>query len=290
MNNINPWKPQIIKLALAQFAMHSDASKNLQKAISYIEQAGKLGAQICCLPELFRTPYFCIEEFCTTDYTEPLPGEVIPALAQAAKKAKIAVIGGSIYEQHSNGNKYNTAMVFNAEGDFLGDYRKVHIPHDPAFFEANYFTPGDQGFKVFDLGFAKVSVLICFDQWFPEAARICALQGADILFYPTAIAYNSGIEPVEGDWQNAWETVQRGHAVANSVVVAAVNRVGHESESSFWGGSFISDAFGKLLVKGDNQERLLLADIDLGHSKYTRESWRFMASRRPECYELITKK
>jgi predicted amidohydrolase len=218
-----------------------------------------------------------------------VPGDVLPALSEAARKHQIAVIGGSIYQRHPNGGKYNTALVFNSSGEFLGDYRKVHIPHDPAFYEANYFTPGDQGFKVFDLGFAKVSVLICYDQWFPEAARCCALMGAQILFYPTAIGLNTKVPEAEGNWQDAWTTIQRSHAIANSVIVAAVNRVGKESDSTFWGGSFVSDAFGTLLVKADDKEKLLVTEVDLAHSSFTNDSWRFMVSRRPEQYGLICK-
>jgi predicted amidohydrolase len=290
MNDNKPWTPQIVKLALAQFSMGEDPAENLRKALSYIEKAAQQKAHICCLPELFRTPYFCIEKSCAKDWTEELPGQLVPALSEAAKRHGIALVAGSVYERVPGQIGYNTALVFNQSGELLGDYRKVHIPHDPAFYECNYFTPGDTGFKVFDLGFAKVSVLICYDQWFPEAARSCALLGADILFYPTAIGTNLEVPEVEGKWQNAWELIQRSHAVANSVVVAAINRVGIEDKSSFWGGSFVSNAFGELVAKADNQETLVVAEVDLGHSRFTRESWRFMASRRPEQYKLLTQK
>lgn len=285
-----PWTPRIVRLALAQFAMSTEPAENLKKAEKYILQAGKSAAQIVCLPELFRSPYFCKEPQSNRDYAESLPGEIVPALSAIAAEAQIALVAGSVYERTSSGELFNTALVFNQKGELLGDYRKVHIPHDPAFFEMNYFKSGNQGFKVFDLGFAKISVLICFDQWFPEAARCCALQGAEILFYPTAIGTSTDIPQYEGDWQQAWETVQRGHAVANSVVVAAVNRVGTEGKSQFWGGSFVSNGFGKILVRGDNAEGLLLSEVDLGHSSFSRESWRFMHSRQPQNYGRITQK
>lgn len=290
MNEVKPWTPQIVTLALAQFAMQTEPAANLETALKYIADAASQKADIVCLPELFRSPYFCREEKSERDYAEAIPGEVLPALQEAAKSHDIAIVGGSIYERSTEGKLFNTALVINSKGEFLGSYRKVHIPHDPNFFECNYFEHGDQGFKVFDLGVAKISVLICYDQWFPEAARSCVLKGAEILFYPTAIGTNSDSPQLEGDWQLAWETVQRGHAIANSVVVATVNRVGAEETSSFWGGSFISDAFGKLVTKGDNEPKLLVAKVDLGHSRFTRDGWRFLQSRRPDQYGQLTLK
>jgi predicted amidohydrolase len=290
-----PWTPTIITLALAQFGMSSDPSENLEKALSYIKQAGQQGADIVCLPELFRSPYFCLQEKSERDYAERSLDGIVGALSEAAKAYQVAIIGGSVYEQAVDGRRFNTALVIHKSGELLGSYRKTHIPHDPGFYECNYFEPGDSGYKVFDLGCAKVSVLICYDQWFPEAARSCALQGAEIIFYPTAIGTTTLSSEVEGDWHNAWETVQRGHAIANSIIVAAVNRVGHESHgteahSDFWGGSFVSDGFGTLVAKGGDQEQLLIAKVDLEHSRFTRESWRFMHSRRPETYGEVVKK
>ncbi|MCO6432661.1 MAG: acyltransferase [Deltaproteobacteria bacterium] len=276
-----------IKIALAQFAMTDEPKENLDKALTYIRRAAEREAQVVCLPELFRSPYFCVEESCPRDYSERLDGETKTVIGEVAKSGKIAVIAGSIYEDCDN-KKYNTAMVFNAKGEMLGAYRKTHIPHDPAFFEMNYFEPGDSGFKVFDLGFAKVAALICYDQWFPEAARACALMGADIIFYPTAIGNVNGIEPTEGNWQEAWENVQRGHAIANCLVVAAVNRVGIEGKSTFWGGSFVCNAFGKTLVRGGVAEELIVQEIDLEHSRQVRESWRFFPSRRPGAYKGLS--
>jgi predicted amidohydrolase len=290
MNSQNAWTPQIVTLALAQFALQSEPEANLSTALQFIAEASAKKADIICLPELFRSPYFCREETSERDYSEAIPGEVVPALQQAAKRYKIAIIGGSIYERTPQDKLFNTSIVINNSGDFLGSYRKIHIPHDPGFYECNYFEPGDQGFKVFDLGVAKVSVLICYDQWFPEAARASVLKGAEILFYPTAIGSTTESPQVEGDWQLAWETVQRGHAIANSVIVATVNRVGDEATSQFWGGSFVSDAFGKLLIKGNQEQQLLLTQVDLGHSRHTRDSWRFMQSRRPDQYGQLTQK
>jgi predicted amidohydrolase len=281
--------PREISIALAQFSMSEEPQLNLEKALSFIQKASEKGAEVVCLPELFMSPYFCIVKEAKRDYSEPLKGKTAEAISQAAQKSKIAVVAGSIYE-NAGDKKYNTALVFNSKGENLGSYRKTHIPHDPGFYEMNYFEPGDTGFKVFDIGFAKISVLICYDQWFPEAARSCALLGAEIIFYPTAIGNVNGLEPVEGNWQEAWENAQRGHAIANNLVVAAVNRVGIEHESTFWGGSFICNAFGKTLVRGGVGEELIIQKIDLDHNKYVKESWRFFESRRPDTYKGILSK
>lgn len=286
--NYLPWSPRPVSIALAQFAMTANPDENLSTALSYIKAAADRRAQVVCLPELFRSPYFCVHEKSAKDYSEPIDGPVLAALSSAAKKHSIAIIGGSIYERTPEGKLFNTSMVVNKAGELLGTYRKVHIPHDPAFYEQHYFQPGDQGFKIFDLGFAKVGVLICYDQWFPEAARATTLAGAEILFYPTAIARVRDASPVEGSWQDAWETVQRGHAIANNVVVCAVNRVGAEGDSHFWGGSFVANGFGQILARGAETPALILSEVDLGHSVYTRESWRFFANRRPDQYGSLT--
>ena len=283
------WPKRPVTIALAQFAMTASPAENLETAVSYIREAALKKAQIVCLPELFRSPYFCVEERCSTDYAEETPGEVGRVLCLEAKNLGIAIVGGSIYERTSEGKLFNTSLVINSSGELCGTYRKIHIPHDPAFFEKNYFEPGDQGFKVFDLGFARVGVLICYDQWFPEAARSMALLGAEIIFYPTAIARVEHLPPVEGDWQHAWETVQCGHAVANNIVVCPINRVGVEGDSAFWGGSFICNGFGTILAKGSDTPALIIAEVDLGHSEYTREGWGFFRSRRPNQYTAITK-
>lgn len=283
-----PWSPRPVTVALAQFAMSASPAENLDTAISFIRQAAARKAQIVCLPELFRSPYFCVSEKCDFNYAEEVPGEVGATLQKEAATLKIAIVTGSVYERTASGELFNTAMVINSDGALSGTYRKVHIPHDPAFYERNYFKEGDQGFKVFDLGFAKVGVLICYDQWFPEAARALALAGAEILFYPTAIGHVADIPSIEGDWQHAWQTVQCGHAVANNVVVCAVNRVGEEGSSTFWGGSFVCNGFGQVLARGSETPGLIIADVDLGHSQYSRETWRFFYSRRPDQYTALT--
>jgi len=267
--------------------MSSEPSDNLDKAVHYIREAAQKGADIVCLPELFRSPYFCTSEKCPRDYSEKVPGEVGKVLGAEARSGHIAVVGGSVYEEVSPSERYNTSLVFNRRGELCGTYRKIHIPHDPAFYELNYFNSGDLGFRVFDIGQAKVGVLICYDQWFPEAARAASLMGAEILFYPTAIGTVDNIPCVEGDWHEAWETVQRGHAIANNVVVCAVNRTGREGTSVFWGGSFICNGFGKILERASDQPELIIAAVDLGHSAFTRDTWRFFESRRPDVYGAI---
>ncbi len=285
------WTPRLVTIALAQFAMGSNRENNLSTAVSYIQRAAEQRADIVCLPELFRTPYFCRDERATQDYTEALPGEVGAVLSAEAKRLGIAIVGGSVYEAAEAGHRYNTSIIINKAGEVLGTYRKTHIPHDPAFFEMSYFEPGNSGFKVFDVGFAKIGVLICFDQWFPEAARSLALAGAEIIFYPTAIARVKEAPQEEGDWQHAWESVQVGHAIANNLIVCPVNRVGQESSSTFWGGSFICNAFGKILAKGGDQPELVVAQVDLGHSQFVKEGWRFFESRRPNQYtDIVTPK
>lgn len=272
-----------ITLGLVQMAMTSEPEQNISKALSLVAVAAKKGAQIVCLPELFASPYFCIVEKAERDYSVPLSGELVERLASCARDNKVVLVAGSLYEK-SGTDKFNSALVFDADGSELGKYRKVHIPHDEGFFEKNYFKPGDLGFKVFETSLCKIGVLICFDQWFPEAARAMALQGVDLVFYPTAIGTVDGIPQTEGNWQTAWETVQRGHAIANNIVVAAVNRVGKEDRSTFWGGSFISDAFGTLVAKAGNAEEVVVGEIDLDHASLVREGWGFMRNRRPETY------
>ena len=288
MNQL-PWTPRPITIALTQFAMSADPDENLERAVAHIRQAAARKAHIVALPELFRSPYFCVEESCSRDYSEELPGAVVKVLCAEAQSLGIAIVAGSVYERAKGGKKFNTACVINSSGELLGTYRKVHIPHDPAFFEMNYFEPGDLGFKVFDLGVAKVGVLICYDQWFPEAARVLALAGAEIIFYPTAIGRVAELPAPEGDWQHAWQSVQVGHAVANNVVVCAINRVGTEGTSTFWGGSFICNGFGQIVALGTEAAGLVIADVDLEHSRYTRDGWRFFNSRRPDEYAAIVR-
>ena len=275
-----------LKLGLAQFAMQEDHDKNLSLAIKQIDAAAAKGADVVCLPELFTTPYFCTIEAPAREYSEAVPGSAGKVLGEAAKRNNVVLVAGSVYEDAGK-LKFNTSMVFERDGTLLGTYRKIHIPHDPGFYEQNYFTPGDLGYKVFDTSAGKIAVLICYDQWFPEAARTVSLMGADMIFYPTAIGTVDGLPQSEGNWQEAWENVQRGHAIANGVIVAAVNRVGKEGSSNFWGGSFVSNAFGKTLVRGSDEEEILIADVDLDHGEDVKKGWRFFYNRRPETYSEV---
>jgi len=293
-----------VTLGLIQMSMSADKDANLAKAVLMIGEAAKKGANVVCLPELFNMPYFPQDERNNEIQAEQIPGPTTDALSDAAKSNKVVLVGGSIFEKSETkgGTKtYNTTPVFDETGKMLGTYRKVHIPHDENFYEKNYFEPGDLGFKVFEIRQqretrnailnAKLSTLICYDQWYPEAARSVALMGAEIVFYPTAIGTVRGIEQSEGDWHNAWETVMRGHAIANGMIVAAVNRVGNEGKMDFWGGSFVCDAFGKIIAKGSNdKEEVIIAKCDLEHGKSVREGWRFFHNRRQEMYGQLVKK
>ena len=216
-----------------------------------------------------------------------IQSELLEQLCLAARRHRLVIIAGSFYEKGGKHN-YNTSVVINADGTILGEYRKVHIPHDPWFYELDYFTPGNE-YKIFETKFGKIGVLICYDQWFPEAARSVALLGADVIFYPTAIGHVEGIDEAEGDWIDAWVTVQRGHAIANNVHVAAINRVGKEGKTTFFGNSFVAGPFGTVLARGSGQEELVIADCDFSENKKVRDGWRFFASRRPEMYKAITK-
>ncbi|MFH1094730.1 MAG: nitrilase-related carbon-nitrogen hydrolase [Candidatus Micrarchaeota archaeon] len=292
-----------ITLGLVQMRMGADAGANLSHALDLVAQAARKGASIVCLPELFDAPYFAQYEKESemgkkaARYAQTIPGPVSSALSSAAKKNKITLVGGSIYEKDAKtGKLYNTSLTFGPDGKMLGLYRKIHIPHDPNFYEQDYFQKGDTGFKVFEAPSAgsgsraapaKISPLICYDQWYPEAARVCALMGADIIFYPTAIGVPDGTEQAEGPWQEAWENVMRGHAIANNVIVAAVNRAGREDQMEFWGGSFVCDAFGKTLASAGKQEEVLLVPVDLSHSQMVREGWRFFYNRRPDMYRKL---
>jgi len=278
---------KLVKLGLVQMSMEHESSANREKAARMVKDAAARGAEIVCLPELFTSPYFCTVEDAGFGYAEDIPGETSAFLGKLAAETGVVLVGGSFHERA--GKKfYNTALVFDASGNSLGHYRKTHIPHDPAFYEQHYFAPGDSGYRVFETPKAKIGVLICYDQWFPEAARINALMGVDILFYPTAIGTVEGLPEKEGNWQEAWENVQRGHAIANNIIVAGVNRVGKEGDSTFWGGSFVCDAFGKTLIRGGREEQVLVQSVDLEHSREVREGWRFFYNRRPETYKRIS--
>jgi agmatine deiminase len=279
-----------VKIGLVQMGMSPDKFRNVDKAVRGIRDAAGKGANIVCLPELFTSPYFPQEERTSAKrYAEAVPGETTDALSEAAEANGVVVVGGSLFER--DGEKlFNTTPVFDEKGKLLGKYRKMHVPHDPSFYEQNYFERGDLGYKVFETRYGKLGTLICYDQWFPEAARILALMGADIIFYPTAIGLVDGVGQAEGDWQNAWTTVQAGHAIANGVAVAAVNRVGREGRMRFWGGSFVSSQFGTVLAKGGDKEEIVLAEIDTSLGRDVKEGWRFFYNRRPDTYRKLVEK
>lgn len=279
-----------VTIALVQMSMGTDSASNLAKACAKVKEAAQRGANIVCLPELFPYLYFPQEEDNKRwfNIAESIPGPTSEKLSVLAKENKIVLVGGSIFEK-SGKKYYNTSVVFNPDGKIVGKYRKLHIPHDPLFYEQHYFAPGDKGYCVCQTAYGKIAVLICYDQWFPEAARSVTLQGAEIIFYPTAIGWIKGVKPEEGDWHDAWETVQRGHAIANGVYVAAVNRVGSEGKLHFWGGSFISGPFGTVLARGNDQEQLVIAKCDITKGKNVQEAWCFLHNRRPELYKGLIK-
>jgi N-carbamoylputrescine amidase len=267
--------------------------ENLQKALTLIGQAAQRGAQIICLQELFRSQYFCQKQDATIfDLAEPIPGPSTEALAAVARQHQVVVVG-SLFERRDAGVYHNTAVVLDADGSLLGTYRKMHIPDDPLYFEKYYFTPGDQGYRCFDTRYGRIGVLVCWDQWYPEGARLTALQGAKVLFYPTAIGWHPAEKAQYGTAQHdAWKTIQRSHAIANGVYLAAVNRVGHEGPSEggleFWGSSFVSDPFGVVLSEApNNKEEILVTECDLAHLESVRRNWPFLRDRRIDSYGEI---
>ena len=277
------------RIGLIQMRVSEDPGDNLKRAVRAAGEAAGQGAEIICLPELYRTRYFPQTECAAMQsFAEPIPGESTRAFSALARKHG-AVIIVPIFEQGESGAFHNTAMIIDRDGGILPVYRKVHVPFDPLFYEKHYFVPGD-GFRVYDTDPARFAVLICYDQWFPEAARAAALMGAEIIFYPTAIGWIGGNRtPVEGDWHGAWETIQRGHAIANSVHVAAVNRAGPEGDLLFWGGSFAADAFGNVIARAGEGEEVLVVDLDLSMNQMVREGWGFLRNRRPDTYGILTR-
>jgi predicted amidohydrolase len=274
-----------VTLGLVQMSMADDQEANVSKAIAMVADASKRGASVVCLPELFPYHYFPQEKGVRVR-PEPVPGPTTRRLSEAARENKVTLVGGSLYERAPGGRLYNTSVVFDERGRALGKYRKVQVPEDEGFYEKDYFSSGS-AYNVFKTSAAKVGVLICFDQWYPEPARVNRLKGAEILFYPTAIGRVDGIEQTEGDWHEAWEAVQRGHAIANSMVVATVNRVGREGRTTFWGGSFVCDQFGKILARADDKERILIATCDLELGKQVEAGWGFLRNRRPATYRRL---
>jgi len=284
----------IVKVGIIQMSCEASKDANNQKAIEKIKEAAQKGAQIICLQELFSSLYFCdVESYDNFKLAETIPGETTEKLSDLAKQLGVVIIA-SLFEKRAQGLYHNTTAVIDADGTYLGKYRKMHIPDDPSFYEKFYFTPGDLGYKVFKTKFASIGILICWDQWYPEAARITSLMGAEMLFYPTAIGWaTSQDEPTNEEQYNAWQTIQRSHAVANGVPVIGVNRVGLEQNGAmkFWGGSFVSNPFGTLLYKASHEnEETAVVDIDTEKSDSYRTHWPFLRDRRIDSYEPITKR
>ena len=285
-------------IALIQMACSADPNENLKNAVAKIERAAEKKAQVICLPELFRSEYFCqTEDTSFFDFAESIPGPATEALAGVARKRRVVIVA-PLFERRAPGIYHNSAAVIDADGRMVGLYRKMHIPDDPAYYEKFYFTPGDLGFPVFTTRYGRIGTLICWDQWYPEGARLSALQGAAILFYPTAIGWHPREKKQHGQAQReAWQTVQRGHAIANGVYVAAVNRIGHERPAGggagieFWGSSFIADPQGVILAEASpDREEILLAEVDLDHLENVRRNWPFLRDRRIDAYGGIAQR
>jgi len=276
---------QPLRVALVQMSCETEPPRNLEKALVRIEEAAARGAKIVCLQELFRTRYFCqSEEARYFDLAEPIPGPTTQALSAAAAARRVVVVG-SIFERRAEGIYHNTAVAIDADGRLAGCYRKMHIPDDPHYYEKFYFTPGDLDFTAHRTAHGTVGALVCWDQWFPEAARLVALAGAQIVFYPTAIGWERGeVEQVRRRQLQAWETVQRGHAIANGMFVAVANRVGVEDSLEFWGSSFVVDPFGEVIARAGASEEILIADCDLALIEETRRNWPFLRDRRIDAY------
>ena len=286
----------VVKIGLIQTACSANPGANLRQTLALAERAARRGAQIICTQELFRSQYFCqTENHANFKLAEPVPGPTTDAFAQFAAKHQVVVVA-SLFEKRAAGVYHNTAAVIDADGSRLGIYRKMHIPDDPLYYEKFYFTPGDLGFKTWQTRYAKIGVLICWDQWYPEAARLTALQGAQILFYPTAIGWHPGEKKKYGERQHdAWETIQRGHAVANGCYVAVPNRVGLEKLASpgieFWGQSFVAGTSGEILARaGAKKEEVLIVPVDLAKVDVTRTHWPFLRDRRIDAYGNLTKR
>jgi N-carbamoylputrescine amidase len=281
-----------VNVGLVQMSCTADKQQNLQKAIEKVREAAQKGAQIVCLQELFTSLYFCdVEDYDNFKLAEPIPGPSTDELSKLAAELGVVIIA-SLFEKRAQGLYHNTTAILDADGQYLGKYRKMHIPDDPGFYEKFYFTPGDLGYKVFKTKFATIGVLICWDQWYPEAARITALMGAEILFYPTAIGWATTQDADTNTEQyNAWQTIQRSHSIANGVHVVSVNRVGEEAGVEFWGGSFVSNPFGKVMYQASHSaEEVTIVELDLAKTDHYRTHWPFLRDRRIDSYQPITKR
>jgi N-carbamoylputrescine amidase len=286
MDNTN--EPTVL-VGLVQMACSPDASKNLKNSMDSIRAASKQGAQIICLPELFLTQYFCqTEDPKKFALAESLPGPTSATLSNLAKELQVVLIV-PLFEKRTQGIYHNTAIVIDADGSINGTYRKMHIPDDPCFFEKFYFTPGDTGFRSFSTRYGKIGVLICWDQWFPEAARLTALSGAQFLFYPTAIGYQDEDAKISQQQISAWETIQKSHAISNGIFLASVNRVGRENALTFWGKSFICNPFGEVIGQAEDEPQIVIAKCPLSDIESTRQNWPFLRDRRVDAYQGLSK-
>jgi N-carbamoylputrescine amidase len=290
--------PRSFQVGLVQMSMSTVPQENLDKAADLVADAARRGAQVVCLPELYRSPYFCQkEDHALFELAEPVPGPSTERFAEVARKAGVAVVV-PIFERRAAGLYHNSAVILDADGKQAGLYRKMHIPDDPAFYEKFYFAPGDRGFQAIDTKHGRIGTLICWDQWYPEGARLTALRGASVLFYPTAIGWHPAEKAQYGVAQrDAWRTIQRGHAIANGCFVAAVNRVGLEpgpdggAGLEFWGTSFLADPFGIVLAEGSiDREEILVGEVDLGRIEEVRRNWPFLRDRRIDAYGGIEKR
>jgi len=292
--------PELFTIGLVQMSCSPDPDQNLARAAEQAGEAARMGAQIVCLPELFRTQYFCQREDAGLfNLAEPVPGPTTELMSRIAREKKIVIIA-SVFERRARGLYHNTAVVLDADGSIKGIYRKMHIPDDPLYYEKFYFTPGDLGFRAFDTEYGRMGALVCWDQWYPEGARLTALRGANVLFYPTAIGWHPDEKAEFGNAQHdAWRTIQRSHAIANGVFVAVVNRVGQEFGDirgnrtqgkglEFWGGSFICDPFGRVMAEASqNNEEILIGQCDLNQLEDVRRNWPFLRDRRIDSYSDI---
>jgi N-carbamoylputrescine amidase len=282
-----------VTVGLVQMRCDGAAAANLARALHGVAAAARAGAGLVVLPELFMGPYFCQrpDDRSAFDRAEPVPGPTTHRLAEAARENRVVLVGGSIFEKASDGRFFNTAPVFGPDGSLLGLYRKTHIPEDILYHEQHYFAPGDTGVRVLATGAAQVAPLICYDQWYPEAARLATLQGAELLVYPTAIGtIDEAVEEnITGDWEHMWRSAMVGHAAVNNVYVAAVNRVGREGAITFWGGSFVCGPDGALLARGGKGEEIVLAECRLERVAALQAAWRFLPNRRPEVYGGLTR-
>ncbi len=282
-------KKNVVTIGLIQMKCEPEPEANLKKAIGRIGEAAKKGARIICLQELFRSHYFCQnEDVKNFELAETIPGPTTNVLTKVAKQRKVVIVA-SIFEKRAAGIYHNTAVVIDASGKIAGKYRKMHIPDDPLYYEKFYFTPGDLGFQTHETKYGKIGALVCWDQWFPEAARLTALSGAQFLFYPTAIGWlPNEKKEMRRAQHSAWETIQRAHAIANGVYVAVVNRVGHEGKLNFWGQSFVADPFGRIIAKASSdKEEVLIVDCDLDKIDETRQNWPFLRDRRIDYYSAL---